>query len=345
MNKLKEDTLLPLFLFDPRYRILRHLLLIFVGAIITFNQVFIAYQDCQPMLGNSIYLICVSSFLLYLIALYFNYFYLTPRFLLNEKYMAYSILLCGIVFVLPTLAIGQEYGIRYALDLPHRITSYANPLILVDNLASCMITAICFCGISGVKLFRNWITGHAQVSRLKGEHLTLELNKLKGRITPAFLSRTLRNSSALVETDPAKTTRMLMELSQLLRYQLYDGNRDKILLKSEIDFLVRFLDLEQLNNFRFHYQIHLQARVDNLFVAPMLFISLIQYAIQDSTSLKLDVYSENEYLFFTCKFDSDKTLQGEALSLIEKRLELQYPNKHTLTVSPGMTELKIKIPV
>lgn len=342
---LTDKALLSPFLLDSKYRILRHLLFILVGAVITFNQIFIAYQDCQSVLGNRIYLICFSSFLLYLFAMYFNYFYLTPWFLLKGKYIAYSILLCVVVFSLPTFAIGHEYWTRNALDLPHRITSYTNPLILIDNLASCMIIAICFCGISAVMLFRSWTTDNAQVNRLEGEHLKLELIKLKGQITPAFLSRTLRNSSALVETYPEKTTYMLMELSQLLRYQLYDCNRDKILLRSEIDFLTRFLNLEQSNNLRFEYQIHSQASIENLFVSPMLFILLAQDAILDSSSLDLDFNIKNEWLTFTCMFDSERELHGNALSLTKKRLELQYPEKHSLIVSPGMTKLDINIQI
>lgn len=344
INMLTDNAFLPSFLFAPRYRMWRHLLWILAGVIITFNQVFIAYQDCQNMLGNRIYLICFSSFLQYLIAMYFNYFYLTPRFLLKGKYIAYSILLCVVVFSLPTLAIWHEYLIRSAFDLPHRITSYTNPLILVDNLASCMIIAICFCGISVVMLFRHWMTGNAQVSKLEEEHLHLQLVKLKGQITPAFLSRTLRHSSEVVETNPAKTTHMLMELSQLLRYQLYDCNREKILLKSEIGFLARFLALEQSNNLRFGYQIDSQSSVGHLFVSPMLFISIVQHAIQDSSLLDLKFNFENGCLFFTCKFDSERVLSGEVLSLTEKRLELQYPGKHTLTLNPGRTELNINMP-
>lgn len=343
MNQTEENRPLLLLLLNSKYRIWRHLLLIIVGAIITFNQVFIAYQDSQISLGNRIYLICLSSFLLYLFAMYFNYFYLTPRFLLKGKYIAYSILLSIVVFSLPTLSIVNEYWIRNTLDLPHRITSYTNPLILVDNLASCMITAICFCGISVVMLFRHWITDNAQVSKLEGDNLKLELIRLKGQITPDFLSRTLRNSSALVETNPGKTTYMLMELSQLLRYQLYDCNRDKILLKSEIGFLARFLNLEQSNNLQFQYQIHSQAGVDSLLVSPMLFISTVQYAIQNSSLLDLDFNIENGCLLFACKFDSGRELCGDALSLTEKRLGLQYPGKYTLIVSSGMTILKINI--
>ncbi|MDR2917693.1 MAG: histidine kinase [Tannerella sp.] len=340
---MKENSFLSRFLIDAKYRIWRHLLFILIGAVITFNQVFIAYQDCQDIIGNRIYLICFSSFALYLIAMYFNYFYLTPRFLLKEKYIIYSIMLCIIVFLLPMLSIAEEYWVRNTLGLPHRITSYTNPLILVDNLAACMITTICFCGVSFILLFRNWLTNNEQVSRLEGEQVKSELNKLKGQITPAFLSKTLRNASASVETEPEKTTNMLMRLSQLLRYQLYDCNRDKALIKSEINFLTGFLDLERLNNSQFQYKIEMTTDINNLFVSPMLFISLVQYLIEDSSRLDLSFSLESGILSFRCKSDNKKELSGEALASIKKRLELQYPEKYILISKPEITELKINI--
>ncbi|WP_257667011.1 sensor histidine kinase [Parapedobacter tibetensis] len=341
---IKESNFLPLFLFDTKYRIWRHLLFIVVGAVITFNQVFIAYQDSQGILGNRIYLICFSQFVLYVMAMYFNYFYLTPKFLLKGKYIVYSIMLCVLVFSLPTLSILEEYWVRNALGLPHRISSYTSPLILVDNLAACMITAICFCGVSVVIVFRNWITGNEHVSQLEREHLKSELNKLKGQlIAPAFLSETLRNASDSVEMDPEKTTGMLMQLGQLLRYQLYDCNRDKILLKSELNFLTKFLELEQLNRFDIQYDIHIEGDISKVFVSPMLFFPLVQYAIVDNVSLDLLFSLENRSLSFICKSDGKKELGDDALSLIKKRLELQYPGKHALMVSPGMTGLKIAI--
>lgn len=121
---MKDNNFLPRFLFSPNYRVWRHLIFILVGAIITFNQVFIAYQDSQAVLGNRIYLICATSFMVYLIALYFNYFYLTPKYLLKGNYIGYAVFLTIIVFSLPTLSIAGEYWVRNSLGLPHRITSY-----------------------------------------------------------------------------------------------------------------------------------------------------------------------------------------------------------------------------
>lgn len=343
MNQIKEDSFLPLFLFGSRYRIWRHMIFILVGGIITFNQVFIAYQDSQSILDNRIYFICFSSFMLYLIVMYFNYFYLTPKFLLKGKYIAYTIALCIIVFLLPTLSIAGEYWIRNVWGLPHRITSYTNPLILIDNLSATVITVICFCGVSVVMFFRKWMIGNQQVARLEGEHIKSELNNLKGQIAPAFLSKTLRNASSSAESNPQKTSDMLMQLSQLLRYQLYDAGRDRILLKSEINFLTRFIELEQSSNLNIQYRIHTEGDINNTFVAPMLFISLVQCVMTDSGKLDVSFRLENQTLSFTCESDNKKSLNEDVFSLVRQRLELQYPDKYRLELSPEMVHLKIDI--
>lgn len=343
MNRINENSFLPLFLFGSKYRIWRHLIFILVGAIITFNQVFIAYQDSQSVLGSRIYLICFFSFAIYLMAMYFNYFYLIPGFLLKGKYTVYTIALCIIVFLLPTLSIAGEYGVRNGLGLTHRITSYTSPLILVDNLSASVITAICFCGVSVIVLFRKWMTGNLEVARLEGEHIKSELNKLKGQIAPAFLSQTLRNASSAVEMDPQKTSGMLMQLGQLLRYQLYDAGRDRILLKSEINFLTQFIELEQKNNPGLQYRIHTEGDINSTFVAPMLFISLVQCIIADSSMLNLYFWIEERTLTFICKTDIEKLLDNDVFSLVKQRLELQYPDRYTWVVSPKIVELKIDI--
>ncbi|WP_163209004.1 histidine kinase [Bacteroides sp. 519] len=343
MNKIKENSFLPLFLFGSKYRIWRHLIFILVGAIITFNQVFIAYQDSQSVLDNRIYLICFSSFAAYLITMYFNYFYLTPKFLLKGNYTVYAIALCIIVFLLPTLSIAEEYWVRNMLGLTHRITSYTNPLILVDNLSASVITAVCFCSVSVIMLFRKWMTGNQEVARLEEERIKSELNKLKGQIAPAFLSKTLRNASSSAELNPQKTSGMLMQLGQLLRYQLYDAGRDRILLKSEINFLTQFIELEEKSNPSVQYCIHTEGDINNTFVAPMLFISLVQCVIADSSMLNLFFILEEQILTFVCKTDAEELLDSDAFSLVGQRLELQYPDKYTLAVSPRMIELKIDI--
>ncbi|PRD45002.1 histidine kinase [Sphingobacterium haloxyli] len=341
MSERKEDSFLPLFLFDPRCRIQRHLLLILVGAIITFNQVFVAYQDSQYILGNRIYLICFSSYVLYLMGMYFNYFYLTPKLLLKNKYIAYIIILSMTVLSLPTLSIFIEYWVRQHLGLPHRISSYTSPLILVDNLATSMVAIICFCGISVVLLFRHWTGGISYINRLEEEHIRSELDKLKGQIAPAFLSRVLKDASAAIGIDSKKSTDMLMQMGQLLRYQLYDCDREKILLQSELNFLAKYLELERLSRPDIRFHLRTEGDINRVFISPMLCITLTQYAMEDSKFLDLHIYVENNILFFRCKSDGTKKYSNDSFPLIKRNLELKYPEKHNLVRSKGHIELTI----
>ncbi|WP_196803295.1 histidine kinase [Bacteroides pyogenes] len=340
---MKEHHFMLRFLFAPNYRIGRHVIFIMVWAVITFNQVFIAYQDSQSVLGNRIYLVCLISCMTYLIAMYFNYFYLAPKFLLKGKHTAYAVALCVIVLVLPTLSVWSEYWVRNVLNLPHRITSYTHPLIVVDNLSTSVVTAICFCGISVVLFFGKWIKGNEEVGRMEREHVKSELNKLKGQIAPAFLSQTLKNASSLAASQPEKTSKMLMQLGQLLRYQLYDCYRERILLKSEIQALAVLFELEKSNHPAFAYRIQADGEANNTFVSPMLFLSLVQCVIADSRWVELFFRLQDETLFFTCRSDHKELPGCDIVSPIKQRLELQYPDRHTLQLSGGTIALTINL--
>lgn len=331
------------FLTNRKYLSGWYLIIITIGMVITFNMVFIAYQDCSTILGNRIYLICFSTLTLYLVAMWLNYSVLTPRFLLKNKYLAYFLILSAIGFLLPIVAILQEYWVRNSLDLHHRISSYTNPLILVDSLASFMIIFICFLGIPFIVLLRQWMTKKEQVSRMEYEHLRSEINKLKGQITPAFLSKTLTNAETLIKYTPQKTTDMLIKLGQLLRYQLYDCNRERVLLKSEIVFLTNFLHLEQLNRSQFQYKIDAKDNLGTVFISPMLFITIIQIVIEDSISLHLSFDYQRETLSFQCQLDNDREMAESEFYSIRKSLELQYANKYTLLLEKGLVELQLNI--
>jgi Putative regulator of cell autolysis len=327
------------FLIEPRYRIGRHLLLLIVGAITTFNLMFLTYHDVEPVLGNRIYPICFYAFVIFTAAIYFNYCFLVPELLLKGRYLKYSVLLSVVIFLMLIIALVSEYWIRNLLGLPHRISSYFNPLILLDSFASLIMIIVCFLGISFLVLLRHRISRNEHVSRMEYEHLQSEINQLKGRITPGFLSKTLITASGSVKTNPSQASEMLMQLGKLLRYQLYDCNREKVLLKSEISFLEGFLRLEQLNRDRFRYEIREKGMLVNIMISPLLIITLVQYMIKDTESIQLTIGLEGETLLFQCESDNEKGVEDEEANEIKKRLNLLYPDKHTLSVAAGKVTL------
>lgn len=339
----EKSSILSGFLIDGKYRFWRYVFFVIAGAVIISSMVFVAYMDCAVQLGNRIYLLCLSSCICYMIAMLVNYHYLIPKFLLKGRYVPYSTLIFTTAYLLPTLSIVQEYFVRNTWGLPHRISSYTSPLILVDNLSSCMMLLICFLGVSAIMLFRQWKNQEEQLNLMEYEHLQSEINKLKGQATPSFLSKTLKKASAFIPVDAAKANEMLMQLSKLLRYQLYDCNRDEVLLTSEINHLNNFLRIEQLNKDKFEYEIQTTGSLNHLFIPPLLFISLIQDMAECSTFLKIRFIYENNSLFFRCEFNKENTFSDHEIASFNKRLDLQFPGKYILFTEAGLAELKIKL--
>lgn len=334
------------FIVDSRYRLWRHLFFIIILGIITFNQIFIAYQEDSTYLRDKIYWICLTSFSTYILATYVNYFVLIPRFLVNEKYRSYVILLIISVFILLFTNVFLEYKIRKFLGLAHRIQSYLHPLVFVDNLSSSVITIICFWSMSAVQLFRTWNQKKEQILSLENQFLESEVNKLKGQVSSTFLSKALQKASALVSTDPKLSSTILMQLGQLLRYQLYDCNREKVFLQSEIHFISNFLNLYQLiSDYPFDYSLVLKGQTNQLLITPLLLIVVVQTLVekQSISHLQIKIETNDQTLNFDCAFATKYNLNDTDLADVKSRFDTLHSPVYQLKSQAGNLQLQLTL--
>ena len=121
-------------------------------------------------------------------------------------------------------------------------------------------------------LLKEWMINNRRVSQMEKAHVVSEVERLKEQISPELLFKTLHQSGELTLSEPETASKMLMKLSQLLRYQLYDCNRAKVLLSSEITFLTNYLTLEQTSRPQFYYEFTSEGEVNRMLVPPLLFI-------------------------------------------------------------------------
>ena len=117
------------------------------------------------------------------------------------------------------------------------------------------------------------------INELERSKTLTELEQLKNQINPHFLFNMLNNANVLTKKDPEKASQVLMKLSDLLRYQLYDSSRDKVLLTSDIHFLEDFLNLEKVRRDNFDYMISKEGNLSGVFIPPLLFISFVENAV------------------------------------------------------------------
>ena len=182
---------------------------------------------------------------------------------------------------------------------------------------------------------------------------------LKNQINPHFLFNTLNNISSLAQIDGEETQEAIMQLSDLLRYAMYETNRSKVRLDGEVEFMRNYIDLMKLRCNEMT-TVNCQFLIINsqLEVAPLLFISLIENAFKhgmnSNAPATIDIHLEqqNETLIFNCdntnnpKPTKDRSGSGIGLENTRRRLDLLYPCRYTWeqTITPeNIYHVKISI--
>lgn len=192
------------------------------------------------------------------------------------------------------------------------------------------------------------------IIKLKNEKAKTELLHLKSQVNPHFFFNTLNNLYGLVGSDTKKAQELILKLSDMMRYSIYEGEKEVVTLKAEVDYLNNYISLHKM---RYHKQIDVKFEAeieDDYKVMPLLFIILLENAFKHGIeNLSKDAYvyitikAKDNKVFFEIENNFDQTLpkedKGIGLKNLKRRLELVYPKKHTLSFSATENVYKAKL--
>lgn len=311
---ISENTLFR-FLISPERRVFRHLLLIvFIGTVL-YNS---ASEIANP----------VVIFIYFIALFYINMYVLVPKLLFKNKNIEYCLAVIGILVVVAVCGyFFNPFDKENGLNIP--LFSFLTVLLLAAS--------------SSIKLFQKGMMDKQLIYELKQSKTYAELEQLKNQINPHFLFNMLNNVNVLTKKDPEKASQVLMKLSDLLRYQLYDSARDKVLLTSDIHFLEDFLNLEKVRRDSFDFLISKEGNLSGVQIPPLLFIPFVENAVKhnnDATkSSYVNLYFDvrNSELFFKCINSKPMSKPvnntgGLGLVNVKRRLELLFPATHSLHI-------------
>ena len=194
-----------------------------------------------------------------------------------------------------------------------------------------------------IKFVRTWHQEKEIQSRLEKEKLTAELDILKAQMQPHFLFNTLNNIYALSIEQSAQTPMALLKLSGLLRYVLYECNGSEAPLTREIQCMRDYIELEQL---RYGQTLDVGFRCKGELagkrIAPLLLLPLIENSFKHGTSEQIDQCwimfdLEVEGNVLKLQLANSRNSQeggGMGLQQVRRRLELTYPGRYTLRITP-----------
>lgn len=350
INKLPENYPSINFAFirgvNIKSRILRHLV---VWSVFALGFYFNNENNLYVETFLNYYKISFCAFVL--LMCYLNMYVMVPKFLFGGKPKMYRLCFLGLIFI-ASIAVLISQMIFKSIDQSQYVKTIFIPPIIQNVFHATIFLAFS----TAIKLFQQSMRDTERINELTRAGLESELEQLKNQINPHFLFNMLNNVNVLTKKDPAKASQVVMKLCDLLRYQLYDSTREKVLLTADIHFLNDSLDLEKIRRDNFEYTTIKSGQINGIQVPPLLFITFVENAIKHSLSAEkasfVDIYFdiEDDRLHFTCinskpAKKSSNLIGGIGLKNVKRRLELLFPEKHELKIHDEANLYTVKLTI
>jgi len=215
-------------------------------------------------------------------------------------------------------------------------------------------------GVVGL-VMKGFITWYGDIKlkeELAQKNYETELALVKSQLDPHFLFNTINNIDVLIEKNPATASHYLNKLSHIMRFMLYETKTEKIPLQKELEYIEKYIELQKIRNANpdfVHYKVN--SNYSELMIPPMLFIPFIENAFKHSENRKMENAVHISFdisagaINFECKNTCGKNnlckqaYSGLGNELIQKRLSLLYPEKHTLSISNSNEMYNVKLEI
>lgn len=341
-----------IFSDQPYYRLRRHMVFWFCWW--AFSSVIYAFSASALRLSyfRRFPVSAIEAFFYLVPHMFLSYsliYFVVPRLLLKGKYLP-SLAAVIALFVM-TAIISTCVGLYLLVPLrsvllgntPYPIHVYEINFFL--GLLAGLRGGITIGGIAAaIKLSKYWYLKEQRNLQLQKENISSQLQLLKAQVHPHFLFNTLNNIYANTQATSPAASGMIMGLSQILRYMLYECNQPLVPLKHELAMLKEYIALEQTrygNGLDVH--VDLPSVENNLAIAPLILLPFVENCFKHGTSkmleqpwISLQLSVDDNWLrmkLLNGKMEnSPPSENGIGLANVTKRLELLYPGKYELTL-------------
>ena len=183
------------------------------------------------------------------------------------------------------------------------------PIIVGErNILGIIVLLLMFGANLGIKVFIRSREDRKRLAALEKQNLEQQLEYLRYQINPHFFMNTLNNIHALVDIDPEKAKGTILELSKMMRFVLYEGNKQGVPLSRELDFIRHYVTLMQLRyTDKVRISMDLPQEVPDRQIPPLILITFIENAFKHGISyqresfIEVTVSVEDQSLRFTCR--------------------------------------------
>ena len=300
---------------------------------------------------NIVFLPYFIKYLFYVIleavAVYFNLYFLIPRFLQTQRHAIYFTFLAATIVTTALLIVCGYYlssgltgkTLQELYGNGSNCFSYFLGYALPSAFASMTLAMT-------IKLLRTQAQQERLQQQLEKEKLENELKFLRNQFNPHFLFNSINSIFVLIRKNPTMASSALAKFSDLLRHQLYDCNDPQIPLSKEIDYLKNFIELEKLRQsaaLKVEFMVE-DFYADHLGIAPFVLMTFVENAFKHvsreqnvESNIQINLLLDGNLLDMTVMNtignETGSLVGGIGLENVKRRLDLIYPNQHLLLIN------------
>ena len=243
---------------------------------------------------------------------------------------------------------------------PHEIGKNEAPPPFVfigeHEIMSIVVLILMFGANLGIKNYIRSRDDRKRLVQLERQNLEQQLEYLRYQINPHFFMNTLNNIHALVDFDPAKAQETIVELSKMMRFVLYEGNKQSVPLSRELDFIRHYVTLMQLRyTDKVKIKLDLPQEMPDRQIPPLILVTFIENAFKHGVSyqresfIEVKVTVEDEALHFICRNSKadhpNEEKGGVGLANVRKRLDLLYAEKYSLRITDRLDSYHVELSI
>ena len=361
-----------IFSDERKYRIRRHLLFwvfwgLYFGMVRELNPRYFKSTEHFPNLFQSL----AQSFFTLLPQAVFIYpllYFVLPSYIFTGKYIKAT----GWAVVLLFLQVAVSAALLLAIP-SHRVLYMSQAVEIFKGVTSgwlkiklAYLSALqgALAGASlaiSLMLFKHFYLKNLRIQQLQKENVAAQLQILKAQVHPHFLFNTLNNIYSQTQTESPKGSKMIMGLSDLLRYVLYEGQKPLVSLKQELLMITEYINLEKIR-YGNKLDVHVLTpdKSEDLYIAPLLLLPFIENCFKHGTSNMLEnpwinLTVELKDTMLVMKLMNGKTSlngnvqekQGIGINNVSQRLNLLYKDKFDLQIQEDeevfVVDLKVEL--
>jgi two-component system, LytTR family, sensor histidine kinase AlgZ len=325
------------FLFSSKYRVWRHVAFWAVYTVIVAFTWQNVGKSFQQNLFNGLVWLPVRMLYCYPLM-----YWVLPQFLLKGKYTQFAFII--LLWAIAGLILNYLFRAYVFIPLQEQINLTSinrNPWEANSFLALTTTAGV----TSVIILFKHWMRSQQERMQAEKEKVVSELQLLKAQVHPHFLFNTLNNIYSFSLENSSKTPEMILKLSSLLSYMLYDCKAEEVLLEKEIEVMKNYIDLEKERyDNKIDISVNIEGDVKDKFIAPLLMLPFLENAFKHGTSEQMDkiwLSMDISVHKFTlrCKIANSKNEvipfreTGIGIQNVKKRLRFLYPGRHELKIA------------